>query len=118
MAIIKSIETSSGISVSYWKITDWKINQYSKVMDITLTPYVSKEVREEGYEPVRDGTRKLRAADYFVAEGSSVNRTDYTDYFSPSALEKSAKEGKSIYNVMYEYIKEKYPEFADSIDNY
>lgn len=99
MALLSEIQTKSGFTVSYWKITDWKINQTAKSMDITLTPYVNNKCRSEGYEPVRDEVRKVRATDY------SDVRTDYTDYFSPSALEKQAKEGKSIYQVMYDYIK-------------
>lgn len=99
MALLSKIQTKSGFTVSYWKITDWKINQTAKSMDITLTPYVNNKCRSEGYEPVRDEVRKVRATDY------SDVRTDYTDYFSPSALEKQAKEGKSIYQVMYNYIK-------------
>jgi hypothetical protein len=38
-------------------------------------------------------------------------RTDYTDYFSPAALEKAAAEGKTIYNLMYEYVQTHAPEF-------
>jgi hypothetical protein len=110
------MQTKSGITVSYWKITDWKINQSAKSADIILTPYISSQTRMDGYEPIRDEVRKIRATDYFVKEGSSANRTDYTDYFSPIALEKSAKDGKTIYNIMYEYIKIKYPEFADAND--
>ncbi len=98
MALIKEIKTKSGTTVSYWKITDWKINQTAKSMDITLTPYISSSTRSEGYDPVRDEIRKIRATDY-------INRTSYTDYFSPAALESAAKEGKSIYQVMYDYIR-------------
>lgn len=116
MAIIKELTTKSGITVSYWKITDWKINQSAKSVDIVLTPYISSQTRNEGYDPVRDEVRKIRATDYFVKDGSSINRSDYTDYFSPSALEKSAKDGKTIYHIMYDYIKEKYPEFTDAVD--
>ena len=116
MAIIKELQTMSGIMVSYWKITDWKINQSAKSVDIILTPYVSNQTRIDGYAPVRDEVKKIRATDYFVKEGSPFNRSDYTDYFSPNALENGAKNGKTIYNIMYDYVKEKYPEFADAID--
>lgn len=114
MALIKEIETRSGITVEYWKITDWKINQYAKSMDITLTPYISSKTRIDGYDPVRDEVRKIRATDYITKSDTGMSRTDYTDYFSPEALEKSAQEGKTIYNVMYDYIKEKNQEFADA----
>ena len=103
--------------VSYWKITDWKINQSAKSVDIILTPYISSQTRTGGYDPVRDEVRKIRATDYFVKDGSPVNRSDYTDYFSPNALENSAKDGKSIYHIMYNYIKECHQEFADAIDD-
>jgi hypothetical protein len=87
MGLYQEITTRSGIVVSYWKITDWKINQNAKVAEIILTPYISKETRSEGYDAVRDEVRKIRASDYFAGEGASINRTDYTDFFSPQALE-------------------------------
>lgn len=116
MALKKEIKTRSGFCVSYWKITDWKINQTAKSMDITLTPYISSQTRQEGYDPVRDEVIKVRATDYYVKEGSSSNRTNYTDYFSPTALELAAKEGKSIYKVMYDYIKEHNEIFNEAED--
>jgi hypothetical protein len=118
VGLIKEIESGSGIIVSYWKITDWKINQTARAIDIILTPYISNEKRKEGYDPVRDEIRKVRASDYFKVEGYSYNRSDYTDYFSPAALERAAKEGKTIYNVMYEYIKTHAPEFELAEDSF
>jgi len=82
-------------------------------MDITLTPYVSNEARREGFEPLRDEVRKIRAVDY---EGKHKAINDYTNWFSPEALEKAASEGKTIYNVMYDYIKYTDPEFKESGD--
>lgn len=113
MALIKDIITRSGVVVSYWKISDWRINQSVKSMDITLTPYISNEARKEGYEPLRDEIRKIRAVDF-----SSKNfiQNDYSNWFSPEALEKAASQGKTIYNVMYDYIKYKDPEFKDAGD--
>lgn len=116
MGLIKKQETRAGFTVAYWKITDWKISLAAKSMDITLTPYISNELRKEGYDAVRDEVRKIRATDYFVAEGHKSNRTDYTDWFSPEALEAAAAQGKTVYNVMYDYIKEKHPEFAGALD--
>ena len=117
MALIKEIKTRSGIIVAYWKITDWKINQSAKSMDITLTPYVSSKTRADGYDPVRDEVRKIRATDYITKNDIGMSRTDYTDYFSPEALEKNAKDGKTVYHVMYDYIKEKQPEFISAVDS-
>ena len=111
MGLIQEIETRSGIIVSYWKITDWKINQTARAADIILTPYISNDNRKAGYDPVRDEVRKIRATDYYARENHPSNRSDYTNYFSPEALEGAAKEGKTIYNVMYEYIKTHAPEF-------
>lgn len=115
MGLIKTIETGAGFSVSYWKITDWKISLSARAIDIILTPYISNEKREQGYEPVRDEIRKVRASDFQNRYGS-YDRTDYTDYFSPEALERATKEGKTIYNVMYEYVKTHAPEFNLAID--
>ena len=118
MGLIKEIEARAGFVISYWKITDWKINQSAAAIDIILTPYVSNERKQEGYEPVRDEVRKVRASDYNKGDGYPHNRTDYTDYFSPLALEKAAKEGKTIYNVMYEYVKTHAPEFELAEDSF
>ena len=117
MGLIQNIETRSGIMVSYWKITDWKISEAAHAIDIILTPYISSSARQNGYDPVRDEVRKIRASDYYKGEGAPVNRSDYTDYFSPKALELAAQEGKTIYNVMYEYIKTHSPEFNLAIDS-
>ena len=116
MALLKEIETKSGVVVSYWKITDWKINMAAKSVDITLTPYVDTKTRQNGYEPVRDAVQKIRATDYYVKEGSPTNRTDYTDYFSPNALNEMAQNQKSIYQVMYEYIKSHVEDFKEAKD--
>lgn len=113
MALIKTIQTRSGITVSYWKITDWKINQSTKSADIVLTPYVSNEARKEGFEPLRDELRKIRAVDY---AGKHTIINDYTNWFSPEALEEAASKGKTIYNVMYDYVKFKDPEFQTAGD--
>lgn len=118
MGLIKTMFSKSGFEVSYWKITDWKINQTAKAIDIILTPYISNKARIDGYEPVRDEVRKVRASDFFVKEESELNRTNYTDYFSPAALEKAAKEGKTIYNIMYEYVKTHAPEFELAEDSF
>ena len=54
MALIKTIMAHSGIEISYWKITDWRVNQDARAMDIVLTPYISSQSRSDGYEPLRD----------------------------------------------------------------
>lgn len=117
MGLIKNIETRSGITVSYWKITDWKINQTIGAVDIVLTPYISNANRQAGYDPIRDEVRRVRASDYYKGENNPCNRTEYTDYFSPEALERAAAKGKTIYNVMYEYVKTHAPEFALAEDS-
>ena len=113
MSLIQDIEARSGITISYWKITDWKISQAGKTVDIILTPYVSSETRENGYDPIRDEVRKVRALDY---SHRGIIKTDYTDYFSPKALEQAAIEGKTIYNIMYDYVKANAPEFEGALD--
>jgi hypothetical protein len=46
MGLIKERETRAGFTVAYWKITDWKISLAAESMDITLTPYISNELRK------------------------------------------------------------------------
>lgn len=116
MALIKTIMAHSGIEISYWKITDWRVNQDARAMDIVLTPYISSQSRSDGYEPLRDEVRRIRATDHMDRNGNYI-RTDYTDYFSPAALKNAAAEGKTIYNLMYEYVKTHAPEFELAEDN-
>ena len=116
MALIKRMMARSGVEISYWKITDWRTNQDARAMDIVLTPYISSQSRKDGFEPLRDEVRRVRATDW-LDKDYNLLRSDYTDYFSPAALEKAAAEGKTIYNVMYEYVKEKAPEFSLAEDS-
>lgn len=102
MALNKTIKSRAGFDMSYWKITDWHVTIGQNTMSIDLTPYVSQETRIENLEPVYDERRKIR-----------VFGEDYTNYFSPAALETSPDD---IYKIMYRYIKEKVAEFEGATD--
>lgn len=88
--------------MNYWKIASWNINLPQKTMNIDLVPYISKEFKSLGYEPVYDELRKIR-----------ITGAGYTDNFSPNALELATLD---IYKLMYNYIKTNVPEFSETID--
>lgn len=102
MAIKKDITSRSGITLSYWKISDWRVILSQNSLQITLVPYVSSETRTDGLEPINEEIRKIR-----------VIGEDYNNIFSPEALDKT---DISIYKLMYNYIKENIDEFKDSED--
>ena len=102
MALNKTIISRAGFEMSYWKITNWNITMSQNLMNIDLTPYISIETRQNNLEPVYDERRKIR-----------IIGDDYTNNFSPFALENSDLD---IYKIMYNYIKTNVPEFNGAID--
>lgn len=102
MALNKTIISRAGFEMSYWKITNWNITMSQNLMNIDLTPYISIETRQNNLEPVYDERRKIR-----------IIGDDYTNNFSPFALENSDLD---IYKIMYNYIKTNVIEFDGAID--
>lgn len=113
MALQKTIRSRAGFDMSYWKITDWRITMNTGNVDITLTPYISSETRIEGLDPVNEEARKIRAFNKIDKVDPTKSIYDYSNYFSPLALEVSDLD---IYKMMYKYIKEKVVEFEGAID--
>ena len=113
MALNKTIVSRSGFEMSYWKITDWHIIISQNLLNIDITPYISQETRQNNLEPVHDERKKIRVIDKIDFINPTNSTYDYTSYFSPSALEQS---NLDIYKIMYNYIKEKVPEFQGAID--
>ena len=113
MAIKKKIISRAGFEMGYWKITDWRPVMAHNLFEITLTPYVSSQTRADGLEPVHEEIRKIRVYDDINKIHPDKSTFDYTNSFSPQALENS---NMSIYELMYKYIKENVPEFQDYED--
>jgi len=52
MALLKAIKTEFGIDANYWNIIAIKEEFKSKVIEVIMAGYVSKEVRDENHNPV------------------------------------------------------------------
>ena len=113
MALKKKIKARAGFEMEYWKISDWHIKMAYRVMDITLTPYISSVTRESGMDPVNEEVRKIRVYDDVDKVNPEKSVLNYTNYFSPEALERSKLD---IYKIMYQYIKDHVPEFEGAED--
>lgn len=113
MAIRKTITSRAGFEMDYWKINSWNINMGKNIMDITLIPYISSDTREGGLEPINEEIRKIRIYDRIDKLNPEKTILNYTNNFSPAALENL---DKSIYQLMYDYIKENVKEFEGAED--
>lgn len=113
MALKKKIKSRAGFDMKYWKIGSWNINMSQRIMDIKLIPYISNETRENGLEPINEEIRKIRIFDRVDKLNPENSMTNYTDYFSPQALDEA---DESIYRLMYKYIKGNVAEFIGSED--
>ncbi len=103
----------AGFNMEYWRITDWHIRMTQNLMDITLTPYVSSQTREDGLEPINEEIRKIRVYDDIDKNVPENSTYVYTENFSPQALENAQID---IYKLMYEYIKNNVSEFEGAKD--
>lgn len=90
MALVKKGYVSEfGVPQEYWKITAINFNFLLSYGDITVGGYMTKEARDNEYEPL--STRKVRC---------KWTDDEFFAYFSPEALK-----NKSFYDRVYEYIK-------------
>jgi hypothetical protein len=52
MALLKVVKTNYGIDATYWNIISIKEEFKSKILEVTMAGYVSKEVRDENHNPI------------------------------------------------------------------
>lgn len=52
MAVIKELESSYGVSPSYHRVVCVSINALTKKVTICVSSYISKEIREQGYDAI------------------------------------------------------------------
>jgi len=64
MAIIKELNSSYGIQVSYHKITVISINYVKKKVVIGVVSYLDKKIRSENYSPIDTIDVEVPAEDY------------------------------------------------------
>lgn len=91
-----------GVLEEYWKITNININLQYNYCDLTLAAYSTKDARDNNLEPM--SFKKVRA---------KWSEDEFKKFFSPIALSRSTG---NIYEVAYQYIKQKDEYFKDSKD--
>lgn len=112
MALHKQVMLKSGIMISHWVIKELSIDRNEKRALIAIYPYISKEVMENGAVPIESERIVVRVEDLEYPAGIGwQNITHYTKYFSPEA-----SDGKSIYDIAYNYLKSNIDFFRDAVD--
>lgn len=107
MALRKKMMTKLGVTANYWTISTIRIDKDAKTAEITLVPHLSDTA-----PGVEFAKRSYRVKDIVYQEPyEEKTSTDYTDFFSPRALD-----GKDIYDVAYQYVKTHIPDFAGAKD--
>ena len=113
MALIKEVTTKEGLTVSYWKIFNIKIDRDKKLATFSLFPWISKATYQSGASPFKLAAVNIRVEDIIYPEGTPYpSILHYTDYFSPEALD-----GKEIYATIYQYVKRFIPTFENAEDD-
>ena len=113
MAIQKDIVTDSGVVLSYWRIVEVNVNQDTKQAKIIVYPYVSEYARVSGKPPVHSEDMRIvvEDLDYSGSDFDEMSLLDYTNNFSPNAMD----EDSNIYVCAYNYLKG-LPKFEGAID--
>jgi len=93
MAIIADLNSSYGVKACYHRVTCVSINALVKEVTICVSSYVSKEKRDEGYDPID-------AIDITVPED------DYEQFLNVN-----------IYSASYNWLKENVEGFEDATDD-
>lgn len=114
MALYKEIAAKSGVVLRYWRIGRVEVDNEARLARLAVLPYVSAEARQQGLPYLAGEVRQLIIKDYDFSgtEYESRSNLDYTQNFSPAALEKA---GKDLYKVAYGYLKG-LPSFAEAED--
>ena len=107
MALIKAIETETGVAAEYWRVIEVNLNWFAGVGAIALAGYVSKATRLAGKRPLDARQFPIQGADFAA--------------FAPGELD---KEGANPVSKAYAYVKAFAPgqgqpanPFADAVDD-
>lgn len=92
-----------GLPVTYWILESYGYYNFLKNerIELRLQGYLSKKAYED--------TKTQMDSIYLIVDGEDFNK-----YFSNDALKEAAKEGKTIYCQIYNYIQDKVPDLKDS----
>lgn len=94
MAIIADLNSSYGVIASYHRVTCVSINALVKEVTICVASYVSKEKRDEGFDPI-----------------DSVDITVPTDDYEQFL-------DSNIFSASYNWLKENVEGFEDATDDW
>ena len=73
MALEKLRTLSSGVEVSYWKISELRINWHERTAKCTLLGFINKQARDTGKDFVDSRDFRLKGEDFtFTYEGNNV----------------------------------------------
>ncbi|AEZ50525.1 hypothetical protein F400_gp078 [Bacillus phage BCD7] len=98
MALKNEMETSYGVNVHYWKVSNMQIDFNRHIVIITLGGYVDENARKNGSTPLE--MRKV-----------NVSPLDYEKYFCSATV---SDEDVNHLKQCYVYLKEKHPEFCEA----
>lgn len=92
-----------GLPVTYWILESYAYYNFvgKERIELRLQGYFSKKAYED--------TKTQMDSIYLIVEGE-----DFETYFSNTALLEAAKESKTMYCQIYNYIQDKVPELKDS----
>lgn len=77
MAIIKSLNSSYGISAEYHKVSSISINYQKKKVIICVSSFVNKEIRKSNYDPIDSIDVEVPIEDYPLFLSSDIQVSAY-----------------------------------------
>lgn len=101
MAYNLETTSSTGIPVTYWKISQTNLNYIARVAEVHLLAYYSKEARE------------ANGSAYIERKVVRVKEDDFDKIFSADVLKPEGKEPRLM---LYEHIKATEDFFATAVD--
>ena len=112
MALLKDLKTNGGAELAYWRLGGVFPRPAYKECIIYLMGYETQQDRIDF--PMQFAPKEYSMSDHKEpgADGAPVDVNDYSQWFSPAALEAS---GNNIYEQAFAYLRS-LPEFAGSID--
>lgn len=82
MALTKQITTDTGVTASYWSITEWTMDKANTCCNFIIGCFIDKPMRVAGKQPVRISAYSVQVTDF-----SSDPRPACYDYLKESAVE-------------------------------
>lgn len=112
MALLKDIKTIGGAELAYWRLEGVFPRPAYKECIIYLMGYKTQQHRVDF--PMQFAPKEYSVSDHKqpAANGEPIEVNDYSEWFSPAALEAS---GNNIYEQAFAYLSS-LPEFAGAVN--